>query len=352
MARFLLGQPRDMRTSSRLSLALVAVLLAALSGDAARAEGTVRGRLPGKTWRKQGGGAGHRRAAVPARNRNPERLRARLAGRTARRPRLVASGSASNHPALGVAGPLGPYGPLGRLGPLVDAGWSPARWMRAIGAWSQLSALVSQLGGPLSEDGPLGPGGPQGDAHAGFPPDFLPGGTLSALGPDGPLGALGPLGPLGPLGAHGFARDRRGRYLEGTAVRRTVTVPTRSGQKSYPLFEVYDADQAAGMTDNDTSFMAVGALRRAGAAQSFPFRSRGREHVHITLTPHAELDRFRLEVFDGAGNLLTTREHPVDPIVLWVPGRTRLTARLSLVSSGHLLPDKPFSLAVVGRSPD
>ncbi|HEU5060681.1 MAG TPA: hypothetical protein VFU21_29320, partial [Kofleriaceae bacterium] len=238
------------------------------------------------------------------------------------------------------------------LGPVVDTAWSPTRWMRAVGEWSRLSAVLTELGGPLGEDGPLGPGGPQGDAHDRFPAVFLPGGALSALGPDGPLGALGPLGPLGPMGAHGYARDRQGRYLEGGAVRRRVSVPYRGGRRSYPLFEVYDADHAAAMNDNDTSFMAVGALRRGGGTYSFPFRSRGREHVHVTLTPHAQLDRFRLEIFDGDGNLLAARDHPVDPITLWVPSRTKLTARLSLVSSGHLLPDKPFSLAVVGRQLD
>jgi len=338
-----------MRTSSRLSLLAALALVASLSGVDARAAGARNnGRPgPGTRWSKRGG-AGQRGAAV--RSRKALRLRShlqRLVG--ARRPRLVASGRASAHPALGAAGPLGPYGPLGRLGPVIDTAWSPTRWMRAVGEWSQLPALVSELGGPLGEDGPLGPGGPQGDARAGFPSTFLPGGELSALGPDGPLGALGPLGPLGPMGAHGFARDRRGRYLSGGAVRRTVTVPYRGGRKSYPLFEVYDADHAAAMVDNDTSFMAVGALGRRGAAYSFPFRSGGREHVHITLTPHAALDRFRLEILDGDGRLLATRDHPVDPVVLWVPARTRLTARLTLVSSGHLLPDKPFSLAVVGR---
>lgn len=333
-----------MKTRSRLSLGAALALVAALSGGAiARADGARTAR-PERTWKKA---AAHRRAALPPRK--VKRVRSRLV-RAVRRPRVVATASGSHHPALGLAGPLGPYGPLGRLGPAIDTGWSPSRWMRAVGDWRHLSALLTELGGPLSEDGPLGPGGPQGDAHDSFPSSFLPGGGLSALGPDGPLGALGPLGPLGPMGAHGFARDAGGRYLEGGKVRRTVTVPYRRGRRAYPLFEVYDAEVAAAMEDNDTSFMAVGSLPRGGAT-SFPFRSRGGEQVQIALTPHAQLDRFRLEILDGAGNVIarSDEQSQVNRVELRVPPRTRLQARVSLVSSGHLLPGKPFSLSVVGR---
>lgn len=331
---------------SRLSL-LTAVALAATltAGDPAQAAGS-RSLRPARSWKQKAA------ARRPVRPHKLRRLQSQLR-RGPRRLQVVSTGASAHHPSLGLAGPLGPYGPLGRLGPVVDTSWSPTRWMRAVGEWSQLSAVLTELGGPLSEDGPLGPGGPQGDAHGDFPSAFRPGGALSTLGPDGPLGALGPLGPLGPMGAHGFARDRSGQYVEGGRVRRAVTVPYKGGRRSYRLFEVYDADFAAAMNDNDTSFMAVGRLRRGGGAYSFPFRSGGHESVQVSLTPHAQLDRFRLEILDTAGNLVASSDQAsqVNRVELRVPARTRLVARVSLVSSGHLLPDKPFSLAVVG-SPD
>jgi hypothetical protein len=96
--------------------------------------------------------------------------------------------------------------------------------------------------------------------------------------------------------------------------------------------------------------MAVGSLRGRGGSYTFPFRSPGNENVQIALTPHAELDRFRLEILDGAGNLLATSDQgsQVNRVELSVPARTRLQARVTLASSGHFLPDKPFSLTVLG----
>jgi hypothetical protein len=327
-----------MRSGARLSLLLAVALASALAADASAAG--PRTSRPARTWR-----AAARGKRAPLVSRKVRRLR------PLRRPRVVATASSSDHhPALGLAGPLGPYGPLGRLGPVVDTAWSPTRWMRAVGDWSHSSAILTELGGPLSEDGPLGPGGPLGTAHDRFPSTFLAGGALAALGPDGPLGARGPLGPLGPMGAHGFARDAHGRYLDGRGkVRRTVTVPYQGGRRTYPLFEVYDADFAAAMNDNDTSFMAVGSLRR-GASYSFPFRSPEKQNLQVSLTPHAQLDRFHLEIVDGAGNVVASSEAggQVNRVELFVPARTRLQARVTLASSGHLLADKPFSLAVVG----
>ncbi len=324
-----------MRTGARLTLLFAVALAAAAPPSAAEA---ARNGRPAKSWRTN---VRPRRAPFIARKvRRFQPLR---------RPRVVATAS-KHHPALGLTGPLGPYGPLGRLGPVVDTAWSPTRWMRAAGGWSKTAALLTELGGPLSEDGPLGPGGPLGTAHDHFPSIFLPGGDLAVLGPDGPLGARGPLGPLGPMGAHGFARDARGRFLDQSGrVRRTVTVPYQGGRRSYPLFEVYDADFAAGMNDNDTSFMAVGNLRR-GSSYSFPFRSPANQNVLVSLTPHAQLDRFRLEILDGAGNVVASSDAggQVNRVELFVPARTRLQARVTLAASGHLLADKPFSLAVVG----
>jgi len=332
MARVLLTSP-PMRP--RLSILIALALAAALSGGTGHAE--VRTARPGKSVRST---LRPRRPVIARKLRRPSLVR---------RPRVLAS--SRHHPALAVGGPLGPYGPLGRLGPVVDTRWSPTRWMRAVGGWNRMSAVLTELGGPLSEDGPLGPGGPLGTAHDHVPAIYLPGGALAMVGPDGPLGARGPLGPLGPMGAHGFARDAQGRYLEGGNVRRTVSIPYQGGHRAYPLFEVYDADFAAGMNDNDTSFMAVGNLRR-GQSYSFPFRADGAQHLLVALTPHAQLDRFRLEILDGAGNLLASSDDPVARLALVVPGRTRLQARVTLASSGHLLPDKPFSLSVVGAPVD
>jgi hypothetical protein len=329
-----------MRT--RLSILVAVALAAALSSGAADAgQRTAR---PSRSWR------------TPVRvKRAPFRARTVRRFLPLRRPRVVATASRSHHdPALGLTGPLGPYGPLGRLGPVVDSAWSPSRWMRTVGDWRHTSAVLTELGGPLSEDGPLGPHGPLGTAHDRFPSAFLSGGALAVLGPDGPLGARGPLGPLGPMGAHGFARDPSGRYLDRRGkVRRSITVPYEGGRRTYRLFEVYDADFAAAMNDNDTSFMAVGNLRR-GASYSFPFRAPENQNVHVSLTPHAQLDRFRLEILDGAGNVVATSDSggQVNRVELVVPARTRLEARVTLASSGHLLSDKPFSLAVVGAPAD
>ena len=338
-----------MRTRSRLPLvcsALLAAAFSSVSADAALA-GRTASQHPAQSWRKKA--AGQKKSLLPARK--IRRLQSSL--RRSRRPLVVATGASAHHPSLGLAGPLGPYGPLGRLGPVVDTAWSASRWTRRAGEWSRLSAVLTELGGPLGEGGPLGPGGPQGDAHDRFPSIFLPGGRLSALGPDGPLGALGPLGPLGPMGAHGFARDGRGRYLEDGRVQRRVTVPYRGGSRTYPLFEVYDADFAEEMTDNDTSFMAVGNLRQGKTSYSFPFPAKGGQHVQMVLTQHAQLDRMRLEILDEAGEVIASsaESSQVNRVELWVPARTRLVARVSLIASGHLLPDKPFSLAVLGQKP-
>lgn len=249
------------------------------------------------------------------------------------------------HEAVGDFSPLGAYGPLGSLGPLGDNTWNPSRVMGSVGDWSGVQEQLTRAGGPLSDRGPLGPDGPIARTN-GFPAELRPGGSFASLGPRGVLGALGPLGPLGPVGAHGRARNTSGDYVMGGRVQRTIQV----GGRNFELVEMYDADHASRMPDNDTSFMAVGRLTTDRAHYEFPFQSRSQQHVNLVVTPERQLDRFRLVVFDHTGRELLRSEPRRGPALaqLSVPAGTRLTARVELATTGHVLPAHPFRLTVVG----
>ena len=184
--------------------------------------------------------------------------------------------------ALGYYGPIGPYGPLGQWGPVGENLFNPSQFLELLGPWGDWAKILTDVGGPLSEDGPLGHRGPVAhdywrallDSSAFIRQEFVdhlePGGLLSVSGPIGPLGALGPLGPLGPVGAHGYAADDDGQWRpedgecahsDEKDVCRTVVVSFDGEEKrEYELFENYDEDFAQRMEDNDTSFMVEGTI--------------------------------------------------------------------------------------------
>ena len=184
--------------------------------------------------------------------------------------------------ALGYYGPVGPYGPLGQWGPVGEDLFNPSQFLDLLGPWGDWAKILTDVGGPLSQDGPLGHRGPVAreywrgllDSSAFIRQEFVdhlePGGLLSVSGPIGPLGALGPLGPLGPVGAHGYSANDDGQWIpeDGECVHsdekdvcRTVVV-SFDGEESreYELFENYDEDFAQRMEDNDTSFMVEGTI--------------------------------------------------------------------------------------------
>ena len=260
---------------------------------------------------------------------------------------------------LGSFGPVGAYGPLGMLGPIGSNLWNPSAWMVPVGDWSIWAKKMNGAGGALGEKGPLGPGGPLGDDGYNrwlpglndFGKQLQLGGVWTALGPLGPLGALGPLGPLGPLGAHGFEQDRDGQYRERGTVRRAIAVPFGESERTYELFENYPAGFARTFEDNDTSFMTVGTASSAGTPESFAFRSRQSQFVTVVVVPEKQLDDFDLEILDEQGkSLATSRSHALmDFVQLPVPAGKKLTARVTLSSSRHVL-SKTFRLLVTGSS--
>ena len=321
--------------------------------------------------------------------------------------------------ALGHYGPLGELGPLGVLGPVGDATFNPSTWIDLAGPWSALAAELAEVNGPLSADGPLGANGPLdrerwradlealGGIGSSFVDQLEGGGLLVPLGPAGPLGALGPLGPLGPVGAHGYEADDDGQWLpeDGECVHsderdvcRHVVVPWNDEEsRTYELFEHYEAEFAASMTDNDTSFMVTGELSE-GASESFAFTSAQTQlvTVHVmgqwtlydpatslgllataatigyrmpTLVPNyifpfnfydhgSRFDDFdvTLEITTEEGTVSVTSDSidMVDWISVVVPAGARLTAHVSLASRWRArwrVFGPEYRLFVVGSTP-
>lgn len=256
-------------------------------------------------------------------------------------------------PGLGDAGPLGAYGPLGVVGPLGSNLWNPSRYMDLVGNWEGWAKQLTQKGGPLSEKGPLGPDGPLGDAYTSLlPRPLAAGGPYTALGPIGPLGALGPLGPLGPMGAHGFKRDGLGRYINTQGVvQRTVDVKWGEGSRRYELVERYPGDTAAQLDDNDTSFLAEGAIDARGEADRYRMTSAEAQYVTLVVVPEAQLDDFDLEVLDGRGKRVAVSDSRglVDFVQLRAAAGEKLEARVTRRAHAHLL-RATYRLVVVGST--
>lgn len=270
-----------------------------------------------------------------------------------------AAGLLSAASCLGDLGPLGAYGPLGVLGPIGSNAWNPSKYMDLAGHWDGWAQQLTRKGGPLSEAGPLGPTGPLGTSYTTLMPrvsDFAAhlaaGGLWTALGPVGPLGALGPLGPLGPLGAHGFKRDGLGRYVdEAGVVQRGVDVKWGEGTRRYPLVERYPGDTASQLDDNDTSFMAEGAIDGRDEADRYPMTSAEAQYVTLVVVPEKRLDDFDLEVLDGRGKRLARSDSRglVDFVQLRAGAGEKLEARVT--RRGHLQPLRAsYRLVVVGST--
>ncbi len=270
-----------------------------------------------------------------------------------------AAGLLSAASCLGAAGPLGAYGPLGLLGPLGSNAWNASRYMDLAGNWEGWAKQLTQRGGPLSERGPLGPDGPLGASYtttmpkiSDFAAHLAAGGLWTALGPVGPLGALGPLGPLGPLGAHGYKRDGLGRYVDQDGrVQRSVEVKWGAASRRYELVERYPGDTAAQLADNDTSFMAEGAIDAGDEADRYPMTSAAGQYVTMVVVPEAQLDDFDLEVLDGRGKRLARSDSRglVDFVQLRALPGEKLEARVTRRSHGHLL-RATYRLVVVGST--
>ena len=260
---------------------------------------------------------------------------------------------------LGPAGPLGAYGPLGTLGPLGSNAWNASRYLDLVGGWQGWADQLTRHGGPLSGQGPLGPQGPLGTSYTTVMPkvsDFAAhlaaGGLWTALGPVGPLGALGPLGPLGPLGAHGFKRDGLGRYVDGEGrVQRQVQVPWGAGHRRYELVERYPGDTASQLDDNDTSFLAEGALDGQAEVDRYPLTSREAQYVTFTLVPEKQLDDFDLEVVDARGERIARSDSRglIDFVQLRARAGERLEVRVSRRAHAHVL-RATYRLVVVGST--
>lgn len=270
-----------------------------------------------------------------------------------------AAGLLSAASCLGDGGPLGAYGPLGLLGPLGSNAWNAGRYMDLVGNWEGWARQLTQHGGPLSEQGPLGPTGPLGASYtttmpkiSDFAAHLAAGGLWTALGPVGPLGALGPLGPLGPLGAHGYKRDALGRYVDRQGrVQRAVEVKWGAGARRYELVERYPGDTAAQLDDNDTSFLAEGAIDAADEADRYPMTSAEAQYVTLVVVPEAQLDDFDLEVLDGHGKRLARSDSRglVDFVQLRAQAGEQLTARVTRRAHGHPL-RATYRLVVVGAT--
>ena len=253
--------------------------------------------------------------------------------------------------ALGDYGPLGAYGPLGSLGPLGTNAWNPSYWISAAGDWSSWS---DDIDGPLGSAGPLGPRGPLGDeayyetlpSINDWAKQLQGGGVWTSLGPLGPLGALGPLGPLGPIGAHGYRADAGGRYMNGSAVKRTIT--TDYEPYTFELVEMYDEATAKSYAPNDTSFVALGELPR-GASDSYDIKSRHDQFVTIMVVPEKQLDNFDITIKSPEGRVLATSRGSsyIDWVQLQAPRGGRMTVEVSLAASGHVF-SKTYRLYVVG----
>ena len=260
---------------------------------------------------------------------------------------------------LGDAGPLGAYGPLGVLGPIGSNAWNASKFMDLAGGWDGWAQQLTRQGGPLSEAGPLGPLGPLGAAYttvmpkvSGYAAHLAAGGLWTALGPVGPLGALGPLGPLGPMGAHGYKRDGLGRYVdEAGVVQRAVNVKWGNASRRYELVERYPGDTAAQLDDNDTSFMAEGAIDRKDEMDAYPMTSAEAQYVTLAVVPEKRLDDFDLEVVDARGKRIakSASRGLVDFIQLRAGAGERLEARVTRRGPWHVL-RASYRLVVVGST--
>lgn len=98
-----------------------------------------------------------------------------------------------------IKGPTGPQGPTGPTGPQGEQG-------------------------PRGENGLTGATGPKGDTGSQGPKGDT--GPVGATGPTGPKGDTGATGPQGPQGVKGDTGHRGSRWVSGTMVTGTSTVPT------------------------------------------------------------------------------------------------------------------------------
>ena len=259
---------------------------------------------------------------------------------------------------LNPAGPIskykgvtGAFGPLGVLGPFGDHFWNASFAFTSIGNWEELARSFTQMSGPLSGAGPLFLTTELSQAMYAFSPaanQLLPGGVLHVVGNAGPLGPLGIAGPLGPNGAHGFSRNKRGDYVSGDEVVKSIKVKTHEGNKTFSLYELYRGDKLEENEILDTSFAVREVVARKGA-RKFQIHSSKLQWVNVLVVNEFELDSFSLQVEDQHGNRLRSESFSLSNFIsVKVRGNTKLTITVTNSASNHLLPGKPFRVFVTG----
>jgi hypothetical protein len=117
------------------------------------------------------------------------------------------------------------------------------------------------------------------------------------------------------------------------------------------------------MTDNDTSFMVVGALDSTSQVDAYPFASHADQFVTIAVVPENSLSDFDLEITDASGAPIARSDsdgaqqlgvfftpfnvgHYIDFVQLEVAAGQALTARVTARTVDRVFPT--YRLIVVG----
>jgi len=164
---------------------------------------------------------------------------------------------------------------------------------------------------------------------------------------------LGPLGPLGPIGAHGYHNDSNGQYLDNSGnVVRTFDAPyDTSSKRTWELYEYYTQKFAISFGQNDCSFLVEGIAGEYGDnGDTYSFTSYYDQYVTILLVPLKQLDDFDMEIsINGNGLINSNTTLFIEWAQIRVPKNTKITAKVVLSSSGHML-QKDYRLYVTGSS--
>lgn len=237
----------------------------------------------------------------------------------------------------GVLGSRGVLSPLGALGRHLH---SPTFWMNAFGSWRGLAELMTTFKGPGSNAGSLGDFGPRSDwARTFIKPlfgqlgvDLAKGGRYAVLGPDGPLSAVAGLGHLGPNGGTGYVLDPSGNFVDKNGeVQRDTTVRYQGRAQVHALYELYTENKAAGMKNNDASWMVRGQLDHQDSdGDRFHFTVKAGQHVTALAVPERAGERYGLELLDKRGRVIARSDS--DNLVNWAhlpfPKDTEVSVRI------------------------
>lgn len=222
----------------------------------------------------------------------------------------------------GVLGSRGVLSPLGALGRHLH---NPTFWMNAFGSWRGLAEALTSFKGPGSEAGSLGDFGPRSAfAQTFLKPllgqlgvDLAKGGRYAVLGPDGPLGAVAGLGYLGPNGGTGYVLDPSGNFVDQNGeVQRDTTVRYQGRAQVHALYELYTENKAAGMKNNDASWMVRGQLDHQDSdGDRFHFTVKAGKHLTVLAVPERAGERYGVELLDKRGRVIARSDS--DNLVNW-----------------------------------